>query len=282
MPAMSSPLSAQRIAAHLTQHAASGDTLPAPHIAVEMLAETGSTNADLMSRLPQLQGPALLVAERQTAGRGRAGRSWIAEPGATLTFSLAWRFDLPLHQLTGLPIAVGVSIAEVLSERGASVSLKWPNDILKSGRKLGGILIETARDRHTGGSWAVVGIGLNRKQPQNQAAIGQAVAALDLPNLDINHLLGDITSRLAAAFTQFEQQGVAAFIAGWNKMHAHAGQQVRIMDGDKILHEGLATGLAGNGALLLQTANGVISVMSGDVSLRPVAEAEKGRHVATG
>lgn len=280
MPAMIHPLSAQRIAAHLTQHASHGSESVAPAVAVEVLTETGSTNADLMARLPQLQEPLLLVAERQTAGRGRAGRSWFAEAGATLTFSLAWRFDLPLHRITGLPIAVGATIAEVLSERGVTVGLKWPNDILKEGRKLGGILIESAKDQRAAGCWVVIGIGLNLKQPKNTAQIGQAVAALDMPELDANDLLGELAYRLAAAFLQFEQQGVIAFIPSWNQRHAHAGQQVRIMDGERVLHEGLATGLADNGALLLQTASGVVSVMSGDVSLRAVTEAEKGKHVA--
>lgn len=282
MPAMSSPLSAQRIAASLTRHTARSGASATPQLAVEVLAETGSTNADLMARLPGLQGPVLLVAERQTAGRGRAGRSWIAEAGATLTFSLAWRFDLPLHQLTGLPIAVGATVAGVLSERGVPVSLKWPNDILKEGRKLGGILIESAKDRRVGGSWAVIGIGLNLKQPKNTAQIGQAVAALDLPELDTNDLLGELAHHLAVACVRFERQGVAAFIPNWDHKHEHAGQQVRILDGERILHEGLATGLADNGALLLQTADGMISVMSGEVSLRSVADAEKGKHVATG
>src|SRR5690606_37412955 len=145
----------------------------------------------------------LLVAERQTAGRGRAGRSWIAEAGATLTFSLAWRFDLPVHQLTGLPIAVGATVAELLSEKGAPVGLKWPNDILKEGIKLGGILIDSAKDRSGAGSWAVTGIGLNLKQPQNAAQIGHAVAALDLPDLDVSDLLAELAHRLAGAFAEF-------------------------------------------------------------------------------
>src|SRR5690606_23250604 len=161
--------------------------------------------------------------------------------------------------------------ADLLSEKGAPVSLKWPNDILKEGIKLGGILIESAKDRSSAGSWAVTGIGLNLKQPQNAAQIGHAVAALDLPDLDDSDLLAELAHRLAGAFAEFGQQGVTAFIARWNQRHAHAGQLVRIMEGERMLHEGLATGLADNGALLLQTANGLISVMSGDVSLRTIA-----------
>src|SRR4051794_36823048 len=103
---MNLTLSAQRIAVSRRSAA-----LP---LDIEVIAETGSTNADLLSRLDSLQAPLLLVAERQTAGRGRAGRSWHSEPGATLTFSLAWKFERPLQALAGLPLAVGVAIAEAL------------------------------------------------------------------------------------------------------------------------------------------------------------------------
>lgn len=246
---------------------------------VEVVTETGSTNADLLARLPQLRGPILLAAERQTAGRGRAGRSWYAEPGAVLTFSLAWPFSCARHRLTGLPLVVGVVLAETLSTLGAPVRLKWPNDVLKEGRKLAGILIESAKGAAPDLSWAVIGVGLNLKQPVDTSRIGQAVAGLDLPMQDVDHLLAELAHQLAAALTQFEQQGISAFIERWNTWHAHAGQRVRILEGEQIKHEGVAMGLADNGALLLKTAGGMVSVISGDVSLRAVANKEEGGHV---
>ena len=80
-------------------------------VAVEVVLETGSTNADLLARAPSLSAPVLLVAEHQTAGRGRAGRSWLSSPGHSLTFSLAWKFGGGLQKLTGLPLAIGTALA---------------------------------------------------------------------------------------------------------------------------------------------------------------------------
>lgn len=282
---MSFPLSAQRIAAYRTQLAGQAGALSMPEIGIEVVAETGSTNADLLARLPRLQGPLLLIAERQTAGRGRAGRAWHSEPGSVLTFSLAWRFDRPLHTLTGLPLAVGVVLAETLAALAVPVSLKWPNDVLKEGRKLAGILIETAKadSASSSSSWAVIGIGLNLKLPASLAAdIGQPAASLALPDMDANVLLGKIASALTEALAQFEQQGLSAFVVRWNRWHAHAGQTVCILDNERILHEGRALGIADNGALLLETAGGVISVMSGDVSLRAKADGKESKHAVTG
>ena len=295
MRGMSSSFSAQRIAAHLgpaaavpgTRCAARSGAGAAQGVAVEVVAETGSTNADLLARLTQLDGPLALVAERQTAGRGRAGRSWHSEPGAVLTFSLAWRFNRPLHGLIGLPLAVGVALAETLSALEVPVQLKWPNDVLKGGRKLGGILIEAAKVPVAADaapqSWAVIGIGLNLKQPANVLAqIGQPVASLDLPHMDGNLLLGTIIADLSDALAQFDEAGLASFAERWNRWHAHAGKLVRIHEGERVLHEGRALRITGQGALMLETAQGTVSVMSGDVSLRAVENGEEGSHVVTG
>ena len=288
MRGMSPSLSAQCIAAYLTQAGMQPDAqsrTPATRpVTIEVVAETGSTNADLLAQLPHLSGPQVLIAERQTAGRGRAGKAWHSEPGAVLTFSLAWRFSWPLHALSGLPLAVGVALAETLAaESDAPIRLKWPNDVLKDGRKLAGVLIETARGLTSGESWAVIGIGINLKLPEQLAAtIGQPAASLDLPDLDRNKLLAKIISALEAVLAQFEREGFAAFAARWNQWHAHAGDMVRIQEGEQVLHEGRAIGVADNGMLLLETASGMMSIMSGDVSLRAVEGRKEGEDAVTG
>ena len=275
-------LSAQRIAAYRTQVIGLDGAPSLPPLAIEVVAETGSTNADLLARLPQLQGPLLLAAERQTAGRGRAGRPWHSEPGSVLTFSMAWRFDLPLHALTGLPLVVGVALVETLTGLGVPVNLKWPNDVLKEGRKLAGILIETAKSTQPHSSWAVIGIGLNLRLPAKLAAeIAQPAASLDLPDMDANELLAKIANALAGALVQFEHEGLSPFTARWNRWHAHAGQSVCILQGGTMLHEGRALGIADNGALLLETAGGMIRVLSGDVSLRVKDDGKEGKHAVT-
>jgi BirA family transcriptional regulator, biotin operon repressor / biotin---[acetyl-CoA-carboxylase] ligase len=240
-------------------------------VRVEVVSETGSTNADLLARAPGLDAPTLLVAEHQTAGRGRAGRSWLSEPGQSLTFSLAWRIDGGLARLAGLPLAVGTALAETLGRLGQPVALKWPNDVLKDGDKLAGILVETTA-APDGATWAVIGIGLNLAMPEElEARIGRTVAAMPwLARMDRDALMAALLAGLAGALRAFERAGFAAFSARWNALHAYRGEPVVILDGGAVLHEGLAAGVDDTGRLLLDTAAGRVAIVAGDVSLRPV------------
>ncbi|MCS0591910.1 biotin--[acetyl-CoA-carboxylase] ligase [Massilia norwichensis] len=238
-------------------------------VAVEVVPETGSTNVDLLARAFTLQGPVLLVAEHQTAGRGRAGRSWLSSPDHSLTFSLAWKFGGGLQSLTGLPLAIGTALAETLGRLGQPVQLKWPNDVLKDGDKLAGILVETA-SAADGGVWAVIGIGLNLAMPDElEAQIGRSVAAVPwLARMERDTLLAAILDGLAEALRLFDQAGFGAFSARWNLLHGWQGQLVVILDRGEVLHEGLAAGVDDAGRLLLDTENGRIAIVAGDVSLR--------------
>ena len=243
----------------------------AAHVRIEVVAETGSTNADLLERLATLPGPTLLLATHQTAGRGRAGRSWLSAPGATLTFSLAWKLQGPLARLAGLPLAVGVILAECLARLDLPVQLKWPNDMLRDGAKLGGILIETrgAQDRDPD-IWAVIGIGINLLLPQHlETQIGRAVAdAPWLAQMDRHQLMAVLASGLADGLAEFDGAGFAAFSARWNGLHAHQGQCVTLTEQGRLVHEGRAAGVDELGRLLLDTAGGRLEIVSGDVTLR--------------
>jgi BirA family biotin operon repressor/biotin-[acetyl-CoA-carboxylase] ligase len=238
-------------------------------VSVEVVAETGSTNADLLARAPRLASAVLLVAEHQTAGRGRAGRSWLSAPGHSLTFSLAWKFDGGLHRLTGLPLAVGTALAETLGRLGQPVQLKWPNDVLKDGDKLAGILVETAA-ASDGAAWAVIGIGLNLAMPDElEQQIGRPVAAVPwLARMDRDTLLAAVLDGLLDALRLFDKSGFSAFAARWNLLHGWQGQLVTIIDRGEILHEGLAAGVDDAGRLLLDTESGRVAIVAGDVSLR--------------
>ncbi|MDY7576942.1 biotin--[acetyl-CoA-carboxylase] ligase [Herbaspirillum sp. RTI4] len=270
--------SAARIAAHyalLAQSARQAGLLPDIDIDIRTVAETGSTNVDLMTALPGLLQPTLLLAHSQTAGRGRAGRVWHAESGAALTFSLAWRLALPLSALAGLPLAVGVALVDALADtlalQGVHARLKWPNDILLDGAKLGGVLIETASVKSAVGQiWAVIGVGLNLTLSDAQTLrIGRAATgAASLQSMEREALMAAILHSLVLNLRQFEAEGFAGFAARWNHLHAYAGQAVDIIDNGKTLYSGLAQGVDSAGRLLLNTAQGQIAVIAGDVSLR--------------
>ncbi|AON56661.1 biotin--[acetyl-CoA-carboxylase] ligase [Herbaspirillum seropedicae] len=250
---------------------AGSDSQGQQRIDVEAVACTGSTNVDLMQRVTSLTRPLLLVADRQTAGRGRAGRPWRAAPEDSLTFSLAWRFERPMHALLGLPLAVGVALAEALEVFGVRPQLKWPNDVLREGAKLAGILIETASDGRRGdATWAVIGIGLNLGVPQGlEQELQRAIAAVpELRKPPRETVLAIIASALAEVLTEFEQRGFGAFVRRWETFHAYADQAVKIVDNGRLLHEGRAVGVDMMGRFLLDTEAGQVAVMVGDLSLR--------------
>lgn len=264
----SAAASARRIAELIA--ASSNDYAKA--VAIEVVAETGSTNVDLLARTGALTRPVLLVAQSQTAGRGRAGRPWHTTATSALTFSLAWKFSRPLHALIGLPLAVGVALAEALAVFGVKVELKWPNDVLRDGAKLAGILIETAPHRRDAadGVWAVIGIGINLAMPDHlQQRIGRSVAEVaELREHDRDRLLALLLSALADVMAEFDAQGFAAFVARWNRLHAYGGRPVCILDDGRVQHEGMAVGVDDSGCFLMDTDAGRIAVVAGDVSLR--------------
>lgn len=244
----------------------------AQNIAIRLVAETGSTNADLLTDIAHLAGPTLLWAESQTAGKGRAGRNWHSVAGSALTFSLAWKFTLPIQALAGLSLAVGVVVVETLLEFGIAARLKWPNDVLKNGDKLAGILVETALDKNDRSAiWAVMGVGINLAQAEQlNVQIGRRVA--DAPALlaQREQLMAALLNGFARALPIFEKNGFTAFAGSWNKLDAYAGCAVNIQDQGKILHSGKAAGVDQAGQLLLDTAQGRIAIVAGDVSLRVI------------
>lgn len=244
-----------------------------PAIAVEAVEAIDSTNTELMRRARAGDArPVLLVAERQTAGRGRLGRDWqsaqaATDPAASLTFSLA----LPLapRDWSGLSLAVGVSVAESLDPEGtAGVKLKWPNDLWVQDRKLAGILIETASlpGAAAAARQVVIGIGLNvgaregdamrtppawLRQWQPDATPQQALAALAPP--------------LLAEVLRFAVQGFAPVLPRFAARDALHGREVVISDGQAGLCEGVGPG----GELHVRTPAGLQAIHSSEVSVRP-------------
>jgi BirA family biotin operon repressor/biotin-[acetyl-CoA-carboxylase] ligase len=231
-----------------------------PGFSVEILPEIDSTNTELMRRARNaLHDPVLLIAERQTAGRGRLGRAWHGELGHALTFSLGLPYQP--HNWSGLSLAVGLSLAESL---GPDIQLKWPNDLWRQQRKLGGILIEAASQG--GESYAVIGIGLNIQLPAHNdlrtpaAAISEFWAGATAPAV-----LERIAKPLLDTLKQFESQGFGPLQHRFNQRDTLRGQDIQTSDGI----DGLCEGVDGQGALQVITAQGRKAINSSEVSVRP-------------
>ncbi len=227
---------------------------------VEVLPQMDSTNTELMRRAREGRlEPVLLVAEEQTAGRGRLGRDWRSSAGASLTFSLG--LPLQMADWSGLSLAVGVSVVQSLH---AELQLKWPNDVWLHDRKLAGILIETTSIGPI--RYAVIGVGINIA-PQERAGLSMPPAWLQelLPGMDAPQALSRLAAPLVQAVKQFEIDGFVPFQAAFLARDALAGRAVTLNDGTV----GMAQGVSGKGALLVHTSAGIRQIDSAEVSVRP-------------
>lgn len=252
-----------------------------PEFSVEILPQIDSTNTELMrrARAGRLE-PVLLVAERQTAGRGRLGRSWnsegqppLPEPTAhatesaspalpSLTFSLG--LPLAVADWSGLSLAVGVAVAEALHP---DIGLKWPNDLWWRDHKLAGILIETASFGEQ--RYAVIGVGINiGSRPGDGLSTAPAWLAQLVPQARAEVALGQVAPPLVRAVKAFESFGFEAFQARFSARDVLRDRAVTLSDGTA----GSAHGVDETGALLVHTARGMQKITSAEVSVRPLVQ----------
>lgn len=244
---------------------------------LEVAWSIDSTNSELLRRPATGPGAQVLLAERQTGGRGRRGRSWQSPLGANLYLSVSRTFAGGLARLGGLSLVAGIAAAEALHALGVpQVGLKWPNDLViddgRALRKLGGLLVEGGGE-HAGPARAVIGLGLNVRMPAT------AAAAIDQPWTDLSSLgaavpramlAAAVLARLLPALETFDDGGLAAFTARWERLDLLRGRDV-------VLHlaggsePGRVLGLAADGALRVATPAGERMVHAGEVSLRRLA-----------
>lgn len=222
----------------------------------------------------------VLLAEWQSAGRGRRGRSWICPPCAGLTFSLLWRFERPARDLAGLSLAVGLAIAEAMRTLGVrDISLKWPNDVLHRSRKVAGVLVEVRGDM-LGPAAAIIGIGLNVRVPSAALqSVGQPatdLARAGLADPDRNAILAALLSELASTLARFEREGFSALRPQWQAHSAGHRKPVRVVlpDGDVV--RGRMLGVDDQGALRIDTGEAVRRIFSGEFDPRPPRSQEAG------
>ena len=242
------------------------------HAFAEVVPTIDSTNSELMRRARNGDTrPCLLVAEQQTAGRGRQGRNWHGQRADALTFSLG--LMLTPADWSGLSLAVGVCVAEALDpQQRLGLGLKWPNDIWvdtpQTPRKLAGTLIETVwiEGDSSASRYTVIGIGLNLQAPLHSefsmpaAGLREWMEEALLPPQVLQRLI----SPLVAGVQLFEAQGFASFKERFAKRDVLRGQTLRLSNGV----EGIACGVDGSGVLQVDTAQGRVAVSSDEVSVR--------------
>ena len=242
---------------------------------VEAVWSIASTNSALLARPNPADGTSdVLLAEFQSAGRGRRGRAWLAPPGGAICLSLSWTFGEVPEDLSALGLVIGVCAVRALRELGAEhVALKWPNDLLIEGRKLAGVLIDL-RAEAQGPACVVIGIGMN-------VALGAALleeiaqagtAATDLESAGLtevsrNALAAALVGACIAGLVEFGRAGLKPFIVEWREADALRGRTVSVTAGDGVAR-GLARGIDLHGALMVETREGVRRFVSGDVSVR--------------
>ncbi|HEX7966086.1 MAG TPA: bifunctional biotin--[acetyl-CoA-carboxylase] ligase/biotin operon repressor BirA [Gammaproteobacteria bacterium] len=237
--------------------------------ALTVLPVVDSTNTWLASQGGE---PAACFAEFQSAGRGRRGRAWVSPFGANLYMSLAWRFDEWPPGFTALGMVTAIAAVRALEVLGVpDVRIKWPNDLIAAGRKLGGVLIDI-QGEPPGATRAVIGLGLNVRMPS------QPAEQIDQPWMDLatltdgnaperNALAAGLIESLFTALGEFETLGFAAFSADWQRLDLVAGRAVALHSHEHTV-TGVAAGVDEQGALLLRTPAGVKRFVSGDLSLR--------------
>ena len=239
-----------------------------------VVATTLSTHTDMADAARDgLPAGSVLLAEAQTAGRGRAGRRWITPAGSQVALSLIWRLDSPPPDgLPGLSLVTGLAAVECLQQMGLNgVALKWPNDVYWNERKLGGILVEV-QGNPAARCALVVSIGIN----VTTCASATAVCEVDQPIVDCLTVLGIVPdrNRMAALFLsawygalqRFMASGFASFVDEWSRYDYLHGRAVEMQVAGRVV-AGRAAGVDATGALQVQTANGIQACYAGDVQL---------------
>lgn len=268
LPEPVEPLCAQAVRAALGQAAA-------PTIDLEVAFSVSSTNSLLVeeARRGALEHPRALLAEVQSAGRGRWGRVWRGGYGAGLYVSLAWPFPRLKDSAGGASLAVGAALATYLEATGlADIGLKWPNDLVTPRGKLGGVLLELVGDPG-GPCTVVIGVGLNYRLSSgilreiDQSAVG-LVDELSAPAVPgRNALAAGVLTALAEACAAYPRHGLAASVERWERYDVLLGQDVCVTLPEGELR-GAAAGIGPDGALLIRSPAGVTRCVSGDVQLR--------------
>lgn len=258
-------LSTDKIKKHLTKNRLA---------VVDVAPVLESTNSEVKKRIQhsrdELADGDTVLAEIQTAGRGRHGRQWLAPVGGSLTFSMYWSFPDGYQSMAGLSLLVGVAMCEALQQAGVpDAQVKWPNDIYLGNKKLAGILIEV-EGQIGATAHCVIGVGLNVHMPVDQFDVGQPhtdlCAVLD-QEPDRNALAAAIIEQLWHHLEEFSSHGFGKFVPLWETLDIFADKRIVLQMGEKRFC-GIDRGVDASGALLVETEDGITRFHGGEVSLR--------------
>ncbi|WP_138438241.1 biotin--[acetyl-CoA-carboxylase] ligase [Marinobacter alexandrii] len=241
-------------------------------LSLVVLDEVDSTNAEVLRQVADgATGVPVVIADCQTAGRGRRGRVWSSPRGQNLYLSIGLTFHGGFSVLDGLSLVLGVAVANALETLGASdIGLKWPNDIFLTTGKLGGILIELQGELQEGVVQVIAGIGINvhmaeaEEVDQPWSSLGNANPGIDWSR---NAIASNIITAVLDAVHVFSENGFRDFHGPWQRRDIFAGKPLEARNGE--LH-GTGEGIDETGNYLLRTEEGVVPVRAGEISLRVV------------
>ena len=240
---------------------------------IETHSVIDSTNTFLLRRIPnQVQKGQICVAEFQSAGRGRRGRTWVSPFGSHIYFSMYWYFEQGMAAAMGLNVVVALAISDALSNLyQLEAQLKWPNDIYLNDKKLAGILIEL-EGQALEPCHSVIGIGLNVNMPSQMAEkIDQPWSDIQSnvsSKVDRNQLVGELIICLNKRLAAHEESGLASMLNDWQSRDKFLNQQVTLISGERET-KGICRGINAQGALLLEQQGVVKPIYGGEISLRP-------------
>lgn len=241
------------------------------NIDIQIHSQTESTNSVLVEGLRQkaINPGTICLAEHQSKGRGRLGRTWESPLGSNIYCSLAWQFNQGAAGLMGLSLVAGLAVAQALNQIGArNIGLKWPNDIFWQGKKLGGILVEIAGDA-LGPCDVVIGIGLNVNMPRH-IKIDQAFTDLSRVcqrSVSRNQLVAYLITALYDYLPRFSSEGLENLLDEWAQYDILQNQAVKITQQDEIL-DGIAIGINKQGQLKVNIDGVEQLLTSAQVSVR--------------
>jgi BirA family biotin operon repressor/biotin-[acetyl-CoA-carboxylase] ligase len=242
---------------------------------LDVVTAVSSTNDLAMERVKRGSANGYVcVAESQSAGKGRRGRTWISPFASNIYLSTVWRFEGGAASVEGLSLAVGVAIVRALEGLGfGGMGLKWPNDILWEQRKLGGVLLEIVGDP-AGLCDVIVGVGVNVNMP------GTVISQIDQPWVDLRHIeqqqvdrnsvVGALLNGLLPLLASFECDGFSCYQSRWQALDAYRDRAVALSAGQQCI-TGIARGVTAGGALLIDTPDGRLSFSGGEISLRAMS-----------